>query len=281
MISRRLAIGAIGGGLALAAAPSRTIGATVPLAPDTPAGRMRAFMLMRGALDDRLVIGCLNGRYWGCVNGVMTPLFDVVSATFSRYRQQTDGSYRSVSVEQAYFLALDTGEWLQSFTNPYTGKTVKVPTGGYPPTATIFTTDLAMQVAKPQPGMVLNHISSPFIVQGDDIMMTEVITATTTLPGGGKPSLFHEVTGLHARLSEIRRPDAKKVRCETSYTSVKSWRSWLDMGDHPGETVSTGQGLYGATLAGLPAPWLAAARQHRPELLADPLKILDPLWRQG
>jgi hypothetical protein len=280
MIGRREAIGAIGVGMALATAPSAASAAPT-VAIDMPAGRMRAFMLMRGALDDRLVIGCLNGRYWGCVNGVMTPLFDVVSATFSRYRRLADGNYRSVSVEQAYFLDLQNGEWLHSFANPYTGATVKVPTGGYPPTETIFTTDLEMRFAKPQPGMVLNHVSTPFIVQGDDVMMTEVITATMTPPAGGKPGLFHEVTGLHARLSDLHQPDAKKVRCETSYTSVKSWSGWLDMGDHPGETVSTGQGVYGATLAGLPAPWLAAARRHRPELLADPIKILDPLWRQG
>ena len=280
MIDRREALSAMRAGLALAGAPAAAMGHTPP-SIDTPAGRMRAFMLMRGALDDRLVIGCLSGRYWGCVNGVMTPLFDVVSATFSRYKPRPDGSYRSVSLEQAYFLDRTTGEWLQSYANPYTGKTVKVPTGGYPPTATVFTTDLEMQVAKPQPGMVLNHVATPFTVQGDDVMMTEVITATTTPPGGGKLGLFHETVGLHARLSELRRPDAKKVRCVTSYTSVKSWRTWLEMGDHPGETVSTGQGVYAATLATLPAAWLAVAQRHRPELLADPTKLLDPLWREG
>ena len=280
MIGRRGAIGAIGGSLALAAAPRVAHAAAVP-ALDTAEGRMRAFMLMRGALDDRLVIGCLSGRYWGCVNGAMKPLFDVVSATFSRFSRRSDGSYRGVSLEQAYLLDVDTGAWLQSFANPYTGKTVRVPTGGYPPSALVFTTDLEMQVAKPQPGMSLTHRSSPFTVQGDDVTMTEVTAATTTPPGGGKPLLFHEVVGLHARMGEIARPDARKVRCETSYTSVKSWRNWLEMADHPGETVSTGQGVYGASLATLPKPWIAAARRHRPELLVDPMKLLDPLWREG
>ena len=237
-------------------------------------------MLMRGALDDRLVIGSMNARYWGCVNGAMRPLFDVVSATFSRYQRRPDGSYRGVSLEQAYFLDRDTGEWLKEFANPYTGKTVKVPVGGYPPTSVVFTPDLEMKVTRPQPGMVLNHMSSPFMVQGDDLIMSETTTATITAPGG-KPSLFHEVTGLHARMAEINRADARKVRCETSYTSVKSWRNWLEMSDHPGETVSTGLGLYGTSPAILPAPWVAAARQHRPELLADPIKLLDPLWREA
>lgn len=281
MFSRRDALGTFGGalgsGLALAATPAMAAKASIP-SLDTAEGRLRAFMLMRGALDDRLVIGCMNARYWGCVNGAMVPMFDVVSATFSRYRRLPNGDYHGASLEQAYFLDKDSGEWLQSYANPYTGKTVKVPTGGYPATAVVFTTGLEMKVPQLPPGMVLNHTTSPITVQGDDVMLTEVTSATTTLPGGIS-SPYHEVVGLHARLSEINRSDAKKVRAETSYTSVKAWRTWLDMAGHPGETVSTGLGLYGVRLSDLPKVWLDPARKHRPELLADPLKLLDPAWR--
>lgn len=276
MIGRRGVIGAIGGGLALAAAPGQVVGAATRSLP-TRVSRAQAFMLMRGALDDQLVIGCLNGRYWGCVNGAMTPLFDVVSATFSRYRRRADGGYRSVSIEQAYFVDSRTGAWLQNFSNPYTGKTVAVPTGGFPPTSLVFTPDLEMQVAKPPPGMVLTHSVSPITVQGDDVMLTEV----TSFGMPGKPTFYHGIVGLHGRLSEIGRRGVKRVRCETSYTSVSRWPSWLEMGDRPGQIVATGQGGYGVTMAGLPAAWVAAAQRHRPELLIDPGKLLEPLWREG
>lgn len=275
MIGRRGAIGAIGSGLVLAGASMRAV-ASVP-AQDTEASRLRNFMLMRGALDDRLVIGTLNGRYWGCVNGAMTPLFDVVSATFSRYRRLNDGTYRGVSIEQAYFVDSVTGDLLRTFANPYTGKTVKVPVGGYPPTSLVFGADLAMHVSKPPPGLVLGHRVTPLVVQGDDVTMTEI----TTIGVGGKSPFYQAVVGLHARASELGRYGVKKVRCETSYTSVSRWASWLEMGDHAGETVATGQGIYGAMTSGLPKPWVAAAQQHRPELLTDPGKLLDPFWREG
>ena len=97
----------------------------------------------------------------------------------------------------------------------------------------------------------------------------------------GKPATYQGIVGLHARLSEINRPGVKKVRCETSYTSVTHWPAWLDMGDRPGELIATGQGVYGTTMAALPRPWVAAARRHRPELLADPVKQLEPLWLKG
>lgn len=276
MIGRRTVLGAIGGGGLLASVAARAGSASIA-EPKPAQARMRTFMLMRGALDDRLVIGSLNGRYWGCVNGAMTPLFDVVSATFSRYRRLADGSYRGVSIEQAYFVDRETGEWLRSFDNPYTGKTVKVPTGGYPPTSVVFGTDLVMRVAKPLPGMTLTHSMSPLMTQGDNVMMTEV----TSVGAVGKPPSYHGIVGLHARAGEIDRAGAKKVRCETSYTSVSRWPMWLEMSDHPGETVAAGQGSYGTTLDDLPKTWVAAARQHRPELLSDPARLLEPLWREG
>lgn len=276
MFDRREAIGAIGGGLALAAAAPGAMAATPP-GFGTPTGRMRAFILMRGALDDRVVTGCFRGRYWGCVNGAMTPLFNVVSVIFSRYRPLADGSYQSIAIEQSYFLDRTTGEYLQSFVNPYTGKTVKVPTDGYPPTLIVFTPDLSMKVAALPPGMAFDHRSTPFVVQGDDVIMNEIVTATTSPKASGRPGLHHEITTLHARLSDLRRKDAKKVPCAVTYTNVKSWRGWLEMGDHPGETISSGDGSFGVPFADIPASWKEAARRYHPELLGDPVKLLDPL----
>lgn len=277
MFDRREAMGAIGGGLALAAA-APVAAATAPFSLVSPAGRMRAFILMRGAIDDRLVTGCFTAPYWGCVNGVMTPLFDVVSVIFSRYRRLADGGYRSVSLEQSYFIDRLTGEWLQKFVNPYTGKTVEVPTGGYPPSAVVYLPNLELQVGSLPPGMVLNHVSSPFTVEGDAVMMSDTVTATTTPPGGGRAELFYEVTTFHASLAALRRPNVKQVGSGVSYTNVKSWRKWLEMADHPGETISIGQGSFGVPFSDLPVAWVKAARRHRPQLLADPAKLLDPLW---
>ena len=47
---------------------------------------LRRFIKMSGALDDRLVIGFVSGRYNGVVDSELTPLFGVFAATFSRYR---------------------------------------------------------------------------------------------------------------------------------------------------------------------------------------------------
>lgn len=274
--ARREAITLAGAVAAVSAAPLRAAARSLPL--DTPEQRLRTFMLMRGALDDRLVIGYLEGFYYGVVNGVAKPLFRLVSATFSRYRRKGDG-YECVTLEQAYFLDWTTGEWIHRFANPYTGRTVDVPTGGYPAGRVFFAPNLELTFPGAPSGQQLKHSTTPFTIAGDDLYITETIDGAVAPRGGGAPLEYHEVTGLHARVSELAAPGVKKVRTETSYTSTKGWRPWLDMAGHPGETVSMGQGIYGAALGGLPTSWITAARQHRPDLLADPIKILDPVWR--
>ena len=111
--SRREALALVGGS-ALASALRASGVEAAPLAsapPDlkTKAGIARAYMMMRGALDDRLVIGCVTGRYYGVVDAVLTPLFGVCGATLTRYRPSAGSAYEAVTCELAYFTDLATG----------------------------------------------------------------------------------------------------------------------------------------------------------------------------
>jgi hypothetical protein len=96
--------------------------------PAAPAGlsTLQQFVKLRGALDERLVTGFVIGRFDGVVGDVVTPLFGVLSAVFSRYRS-TSAGYVVVSYEQAYYTDLDSGRVVERMKNPYTGDTVEVP----------------------------------------------------------------------------------------------------------------------------------------------------------
>jgi hypothetical protein len=50
------------------------------------------------------------------------------------------------------------------------------------------------------------------------------------------------------------------------------------MGDHPGHLMATGIGRQGATIESIPAEWVAATRDARPEVLRNPAALLAPLW---
>jgi hypothetical protein len=259
------------GGAALAAGTS-------PAAPvvdlDSPEGRFRAYMLMRGALDGQLVIGFVSGRYYGIVGSELKPLYGVVGATFSRYRARPDGAYDGVGYELAFFTDLATGEALDEFHNPYTGETVSVPVTALPPGDLLITSNLEIEIPKAPPGYsgydrVVSSASS-----GPDVWFTEETVANLSLPGATTAFHYNEVLSIHATRAELEKPGATHVRALTGYSSVVTWRPWLKMGDRPGHLMGTGAGRYGATMDELPANWRAAAAKHRPDILGNPGALL-------
>jgi hypothetical protein len=244
----------------------------------TPQGRLRAYMQMRGALDDRLVIGFVTGRYYGVVDEEMRPLYGVAGATFARYRLRADGGYDAVSYEVAYFTDLKTGSALDTWINPYTGERVDVPATNLPPARLVITPDLKITMAKTPPGVTSDNGVVSSQVAAPDVWITEETHAKFTPPGASKAFHYGEIVSLYAPIAAFADPNAKRVPCQTAYTSVVSWRPWLKMGDRPGHLLGNGSGRYGATLDQLPAGWLEAAAKQRPDVLKDPGAALKPLW---
>ncbi len=121
-------------GAAIALGTSQPSGAAAGgLELSNPADRLKAYMLMRGALNEQLVIGWLIGRYLGVVNSEIRPLYGVASATFARFRATTGGGYAGASYEVYFFTDLQTGKALESFTNPYTNEILSISMSGFPP----------------------------------------------------------------------------------------------------------------------------------------------------
>jgi hypothetical protein len=268
--TRRHVLGAgFAAGAVLAAGASRG----APPVPDlaTPTGRLRAFMLMRAALDDRLVIGFISGRYYGVVDEEIKPLYGVLGATFSRYRPRADGGYDGASYEIPYFTDLDSGEPLKTFLNPYTGQTVEVVNSGFPPARFIVTKDLEIVTPRLPPGIEAKDRVIAVQTSGPDVWMTEETTSAFKSPGAPKPVRYSEATSLHALSRDLANPDARSVRCQTAYTSVVSWRPFLNMGDHPGHLMGNGVGRYGVpSLQDLPEKWREATARLHPDVLQDP-----------
>lgn len=286
-IGRRGAIGAIGAGLALSgfgevAAPALAANARrTPLDFTMPEDRLKAYMLMRGALDERLVIGCISGSYFGVVGDELTPLWDVTAATFARYRRRADGGYDGFTAEVAYFIDRETRRAAGRFLNPYTGETVVEPQQGYAPAHIVIGADLSFGLGKPVPGLVMDHHIKNPDVRGDDVWMAEMSRTAMTFPGAVRPVRYSESNIMHARMADLEVPGVLRVRSEVSFTNFVSWRPWMKMGDRPGHMSAVGVGSFSDTMDGLPAEWVAATKERRPELLDNPGMLVDDLWKAG
>lgn len=244
-----------------------------------PADRLRAYMLMRGALDGRLVAGCVSGRYYGVVGSEVRPLYGVVGATFARFRQAEGGGYDGASYEVPFFTDLDTGAVLDRWPNPYTGEEVSVPAPGFPPSRIAISPSLELTLPSPPPGLTLDHRVLPAETMGDDVWMTEETFTSMSLPGRSEPVRYTEMLTLHARRSDLDAPGAARVPCQTGFLAVVSWRPWQKMGDRPGHLTGHGAGRYGVPMEEMPAAWLRAASERRPEVLKDPGAPLDALLK--
>jgi Protein of unknown function (DUF1838) len=271
-ITRRSAL--LAGAASIAASAVSSTHAAASLNLVSSADRLRAFMLMRAALDDQLVIGFISGRYYGVVDDEIKPLYGVVSATFSRYRLRADGGYDGASYEVPFFTDLETGVALDHWRNPYTGQEVAVPFFAFPPAALIITPELEIVVPKKPPGLSMrNQVISTQIVD-QDIWFTEVTTSSMTNPEASRPIRYSEIVTLHAATAELAIRSIKRVACQTNFTSVVSWRPWLQMGERPGHLMGNGVGGYGVSLDMLPPNWLAATAARRPDVLKDPAQPL-------
>jgi hypothetical protein len=257
------------------------LGAAVPPAKANGETNLRRFIKMRGALDGRLVIGCVIGRYDGVVDGKITPLFGVLSAVFSLYRPSGDG-FDVASLEQAYYTDLQTGEVLDRWKNPYHGETVAVPVYSEAPSLLFVGPDLVFRAPRPpRAGVQVAHTArGPDGIAGD-LVFVEQVSVTVEGARGGLPFTYRDNTVLRAPASAVDRADTQSTPSETTFDAVVSWRPWLNMGARPGHMEALGYGGFGVSLASLPAAWVNATERVRPDLMKNPERVVEAAWQSA
>jgi hypothetical protein len=290
LVSRRQVVAA-----GLATAVSGAIG-TGPVAaatrfdPDDPVSVLRTVSRMRGSEDGRIAMGWLKARRFGVVDAEIMPLFGMVTGTFSRYRVLDDGSIQNTSFELAFYTDLESGEVLDSFTMPYTGKTVEVPRLLLGPsrgrTRPVFhelvesgntaeRTD-SESAMRPVGSTRLERWLGPVTVKDNRVWITEASSAKLVPadPEADKVIYSESVTST-ANYADVINPDLVTIPSLLSYTGITSWRPWMQMGDHPGHTTSHGFGGKAFDVDSLPDDYRAMAEKYYPEAVADPGAVLD------
>ncbi len=276
-LNRRDALlGAAGVAAAGLVGTGRAQAATQALA--TPEERLKSYILMRGALDDRVVTGWAEARYVAMVDAVATPLFRVVSATLTRYRPAAGGGYEAIGAEFAFFVDNETGKVLDKFKNPLNGEICDIPVGGLPPSKLFITPDLHFKLGRDVPGLKMDHHVDPPVIRGNDLWFNELTMVEQPAPPGGLPFRYNEVLTMHAPLNAVTKKGALAVQSEVSFTIACSWRPWLKMGDAPGHMMAVGVGRMNGSPDSMPQVWIDGMKAKRPQALADPKAVLAPVW---
>ena len=90
---------------------------------------LETFIKMSGSLDETEdSMGWYSARIFSVIGDykIIQPLFDVEGFGMSRHEKQADGSYLRYQRECGFYKNIRTGEIMETWDNPMTGKTVKV-----------------------------------------------------------------------------------------------------------------------------------------------------------
>ena len=93
---------------------------------DDPEQLLNAYQRLSGSLDNRLIIWWMTGTRYGVANARSTALYGMQVGMFHRFYRQPDGNYKLAFFELTYYTDLASGELLEEFDNPYTGKVNRV-----------------------------------------------------------------------------------------------------------------------------------------------------------
>ena len=240
-----------------------------------PTRLLEAYQRLSGSFDDRLIIWWMSGTRYGVVDAQSTALFGMEVGMFHRWYRQPDGSFKAAFFELTYYTDLETGELLDEFTNPYTGKKNKARHVRLGPEIRNLTT---AGLTSPENPMVHDYRSSlgPAVTSAERVWIPTSVEATIKFPKPTAPTILLNIyTTVQGNLADAFNQKLVSAPCTFEFHNILKWEPWMQMGDHPGHMMSTASGRKMESLDELPASYIAMASKVHTKYIADPLASLE------
>jgi hypothetical protein len=240
-----------------------------------PSRLLEAYQRLSGSFDDRLIIWWMSGTRYGVVDAQSTALFGMEVGMFHRWYRQTDGSFKAAFFELTYYTDLETGELLNEFANPYTGKKDKVRHVRLGPEIRTLTT---AGLISPDNPMVHDYRSSlgPAVTSADRVWIPTSVEATIEFPKPAAPTILLNIyTTVQGNLADAFNQKLISAPCTVEFHNILKWEPWMQMGDHPGHMMSTASGRKLESPDELPANYIAMAREVHTKYISNPIASLE------
>jgi Protein of unknown function (DUF1838) len=248
-----------------------------------PEAAMRTLARLQGDLSGRITFGYQRGRVFGLRPGAGLPLadygmrlYDYEGGSVARTRVLDNGDIETRSRGWLFYTDPETGDYLETWRNPVTGKTVPVPPfrggiGGsvltpngprvnanFTMESTVFDSPVVLEtVTMGGSSWLTRHAFTRWVPKGASQARTEFTLDVWTLPTRAL---------LDTRTSHLP--------ATSSWTSQTEWQTWLEMpADYAGAQLWHADGKKAFRIADLPPGFVARSNLKHPGILSDPLEF--------
>lgn len=271
---RKLLIGAAGLSMASAAgcATSQTSAKRAPNQASLfdftdPEDNLTGLVKVMGNLDGSATWLSAQGRIFAVREGEMPlPILAVEGVRRMKFTKN-DAGYEMMTRDWALYKDIETGEVLNQYKNPFTGKTNQVSPILTRPFSWDMTADRGQQMPEytGEAYLIDRPLILPWTQEGDDVALTlELLVRYSNGVGGGEWEHFH------TSAKELNDPNLTSVSMRQTWTGHSPWMRWMEMGDIPGRTLWQSNGRKHASATTLRPEFIAAVNAAFPGSLEDP-----------
>lgn len=243
-----------------------------------PEQNLRVYMKVLSDLDDRPTFRFHTGRILSVAPGQLgEPLLDFVACKQDRVRQLADGSYQHGYRGVILFTDIDTGQVLDTFANPLTGKTNRVQHFRTSWGSGIYSAQgrysLGAGASELQNASALR--TKPFqlawSIVRDDVWITYDERVVVRSASGSVQYADSSMYRYHTSLRQLLDPGQTSADAIMSWGTETSWWPWMEMGGRPGHLLFGSMGRKYPDLSSVPGDVIAAAERLFPGQLTEPI----------
>ncbi len=279
-MKRRTALGAFGAAATASVFGVPTArGAQLKLNPFEPADVLMITRKLAHTIGDDVV------HWWAKLSRMVmlekksTPMWDVwVGAILKTNTIDDQGGYETTAISMVFYTDVKTGQYMEKFNNPITGKTVDI--GYFPakPRTTVSTLD-DKKGGPQRPGyeVTSRHPLGPAMIIGDDVWVRDDdVTFMEPMTADAGPAFrVQDWNTYHGSVTDVANPEVLNAPATWHFNDILSFPPWLEMSDHPGDFMSRGFGRKTSSFDAFPKKLTGMIKMRHPEILKDPRAALD------
>lgn len=228
--------------------------------------------------DDSLSFMWLRAMRYIMIDSVLTPLWELHSGMICRTVDRPDGGYDVHAISSIFYTDLETEKFIETFKNPFTGKTVTFPYAlpTAPKTAvrvTHFTKTGPAEEPVTAPGMKVvarnNKLGPAWVVGYQLILRADSSMRLEPTEPGKRMSQVNDWLTYTARVGEVMDPNNKNVQCVQAFNDLNTVPTWFGMEERAGNWIGRGFGKKVFRFEDIPNPWRELFTAKNPDMAKD------------